>query len=63
MNNKETIDIISQYLNNNKKIMMLKARQVGKSNINANLMAWKNLHSKYERAILRKENIKSIFNI
>jgi hypothetical protein len=63
MNNEETLDIFSQYMNGNKQIMMLKARQTGKSNVNAHLMAWKNLHSKYERSRLRKETIKRLFNI
>jgi len=40
-----------------------KSRQVGKSWANASLMSWKNLHSKYERARLRKETIKRLFNI
>jgi hypothetical protein len=61
--NKETLDIFSQYLNGNKQIMMLKARQTGKSNVTASLMAWKHLHSKYERVRLRKETIKRLFNI
>jgi hypothetical protein len=63
MDNKETLDIFSQLLNSNKEVMMLKARQVGKSNINAHLMAWKKLYSKYERVRLRKESITRIFNI
>ena len=63
MNNKETLDIFSQYLNGNKQLIMMKARQTGKSNGNAHLMAWKHLHSKYERSILRKETIKRLFNI
>jgi hypothetical protein len=61
--NKETLDIFSQYLNGNKQIMMLKARQTGKSSATASLMAWKHLHSKYERARTRKETIKRLFNI
>lgn len=61
--NKETLDIFSQYLNSNKQIMMLKARQTGKSWANASLMSWKHLHSKYERTRLRKETIKRLFNI
>ena len=61
--NKETLDIFSQYLNGNKQVMILKARQTGKSNVTASLMAWHNLHSKYERVRIRKERIKSIFNI
>jgi hypothetical protein len=43
-------------------IIMMKARQIGKSSINT-LMEWHSLHSKYERARLRKKRIKSIFNI
>lgn len=43
--------------------IIIKSRQVGKSWANASLEAWKNLHSKYERARLRKESIKRIFNI
>ena len=61
MDNKEALDIFGQLLNGNKEIMMLKARQTGKST--ASLMAWKNLHSKYERVRLRKETIKRLFNI
>jgi hypothetical protein len=44
--NKETLDIFSQLLNSNKEVMMLKARQTGKSSVNASLMAWHSLHSK-----------------
>jgi len=63
MNNKETLDIFGQYLSGNKKFIMMKARQTGKSNITSHLMTWKNLHSKYERVRLRKETIKRLFNI
>lgn len=63
MNNEETLDIFGQYLNGNKQIMMLKARQTGKSSVTTSLMAWKHLHSKYERSRLRKETIKRLFNI
>ena len=52
----------SQLFSDEKQFMMLKSRQIGKSSINA-LMEWHSLHSKYERARLRKERIKSIFNI
>ena len=62
MTNKETLDVFGQLLNGNKQFMMLKARQTGKSSINA-LMEWHSLHSKYERVRIRKERIKSIFNI
>jgi len=61
--NKETLDIFSQYLNGNKNMIIGKARQTGKSSVNASLMAWKHLHSKYERARTRKETIKRLFNI
>jgi hypothetical protein len=61
--NKETLDIFSQYLNGNKNMIIGKARQTGKSNVTASLMAWYNLHSKYERARTRKETIKRLFNI
>lgn len=61
--NKETLDIFSQYLNGNKNMIIGKARQTGKSNVTASLMAWKHLHSKYERARTRKETIKRLFNI
>ena len=61
--NKEAIDLFSQYLNGNKNMIIGKARQTGKSSVSSSLMAWKNLHSKYERARLRKESIKRIFNI
>ena len=63
MNNKETLDIFSQYLNGNKEIMMLKARQTGKSNVASHLMDWKKLYDKHERVRLRKETIKRLFNI
>ena len=63
MDNKETLDVFGQLLSGNKQFMMLKARQTGKSSINASLMEWHNLHSKYERVRIRKERIKSIFNI
>jgi len=62
MDNKETLDVFGQLLSGNKQFMMLKARQTGKSSINA-LMEWHSLHSKYERVRIRKERIKSIFNI
>ena len=62
MDNKETIDIFGQLLSG-KQFVMLKARQTGKSSVTASLMAWKNLHSKYERSRLRKETIKRLFNI
>jgi len=61
--NKEAIDLFSRYLNSSKQIMILKGRQTGKSSATASLMAWKHLHSKYERARLRKETIKRLFNI
>ena len=60
--NKETLDIFGQLLSG-KQLIIGKARQTGKSWSNASLMAWKQLHSKYERAQDRKERIKSIFNI
>lgn len=63
MNNKEALDILGQYLNGNKQIMMLKARQTGKSWANASLMTWRSLYDKQERARLRKETIKRLFNI
>jgi predicted AAA+ superfamily ATPase len=44
-------------------IIMMKARQTGKSSVTASLMEWHSLHSKYERVRIRKERIKSIFNI
>lgn len=62
MNNEENLDIFGQLLNG-KQFVMLKARQTGKSWANASLMAWKNLHDKHERARLRKETIKRLFNI
>ena len=62
MNNEETLDIFGQLLSG-KQIMMLKARQTGKSWANASLVSWKHLHSKYERSRLRKETIKRLFNI
>ncbi len=61
--NKETLDIFGQLINGNKEVIMLKARQTGRSNVASHLMTWKNLHSKYERARLRKETINRIFNI
>ena len=63
MTNKETIDVISQIINGGQQVILTKARQAGKSNINASLMSWYHLHSKYERARLRKETIKRLFNI
>ena len=63
MTNKETIDVISQIINGGQQVILAKARQTGKSNINASLMSWYRLHSKYERARLRKETIKRLFNI
>lgn len=44
-------------------MIILKTRQTGKSWANASLMAWRALYDKQERARLRKERIKSIFNI
>lgn len=44
-------------------VIIGKSRQVGKSWANASFVAWRNLHHKYERARLRKESIKRIFNI
>ena len=61
--NKESIDIFGQYLNGNKEIMMLKARQTGRSNVASHLMDWKKLYDKHERVRLRKETIKRLFNI
>jgi hypothetical protein len=63
MNNRDVIDIFGQLLNSNKEIMMLKARQTGKSNIASHLMDWKKLYDKHERVRLRKETIKRLFNI
>jgi hypothetical protein len=63
MDNKETLDIFGQYLIGNKEIMMLKARQTGRSNIASHLMDWKKLYDKHERVRLRKETIKRLFNI
>ena len=62
MNNEETLDIFGKLLSG-KQIMMLKARQTGKSWANASLMAWRDLYDKQERARLRKETIKRLFNI
>ena len=63
MDNKDVIDIFGQLLNGNKNMIIGKARQTGRSNVASHLMAWKHLHSKYERARLRKETIKRLFNI
>ena len=63
MSNKETLNIFGQYLNGNKEIMMLKARQTGRSNVASHLMDWKKLYDKHERVRLRKETIKRLFNI
>jgi hypothetical protein len=63
MNNRDVIDIFGQLLNSNKEIMMLKARQTGKSNVASHLMDWKKLYDKHERVRLRKETIKRLFNI
>ena len=61
--NKETLDIFSQYLNGNKQIMMLKARQAGKSHSTMALANWRKTFDKYNRAQDRKETIKRLFNI
>jgi PBP1b-binding outer membrane lipoprotein LpoB len=62
--NKETLSIFDQYLNGNKQLIMMKARQTGKSSaVASSLMNWKNLYDKYNRRLLRKESIKRIFNI
>ena len=45
---------------NDYRMIIGKSRQVGKSWMNASLMAWR---SKYERSRLRKETIKRLFNI
>ncbi len=63
MDNRDVIDIFGQLLNSNKEIMMLKARQTGKSNVASHLMDWKKLYDKHERVRLRKETIKRLFNI
>jgi hypothetical protein len=63
MDNRDVIDIFGQYLNGNKEIMMLKARQTGRSNVASHLMGWKKLYDKLERVRLRKETIKRLFNI
>ena len=63
MNNKETLDIFSQYMNGNKNMIIGKARQIGKSSITDSLMAWRALYGKHERVRLRKETIKRLFNI
>jgi hypothetical protein len=60
---KETLDIFGQLLSDDKQIMIMKARQTGKSWANASLMAWRTLYDKQERARLRKESISRIFNI
>lgn len=59
--NKKTPGIFDQYLNNNKQLVMMKARRTGMSS--SLLMNWKKIYNKYERKILRKESIKRIFNI
>ena len=53
--------IFDQYMNNNKQLVMMKARRTGMSS--SLLMNWKKIYNKYERKILRKESIKRIFNI
>jgi hypothetical protein len=69
MNNRDVIDIFGQLLQGsgfgygNKEIMMLKARQTGRSNVASHLMDWKKLYDKHERIRLRKETIKRLFNI
>ena len=56
--------IFDQYMNNNKQLVMMKARQTGKSSVVASsLLNWKVLYDKYNRRLLRKESIKRIFNI
>lgn len=63
MSNRDVVDIFSKLLNGNKEIMMLKARQSGKSSVASHLMNWKILYDKHERSRLRKETIKRLFNI
>ena len=53
--------IFDQYMNNNKQLVMMKARRTGMSS--SSLLNWKKIYNKYERKILRKESIKRIFNI
>lgn len=60
MNNKDVIEIFGQLINNNKEIMMLKARQTGKS---SSLTNWKKTFDIYNRRLDRKETIKRLFNI
>jgi hypothetical protein len=68
MNNRDVIDIFGQLLTTNtgygnKEIMMLKARQTGKSQTSAALTDWRKTFDKYNRAQDRKETIKRLFNI
>jgi hypothetical protein len=63
MNNRDVIDIFGQLLNSNKEIIMLKARQTGKSQTSAALTDWRKTFDKYNRAQDRKETIKRLFNI
>ena len=60
MNNKETIDIISQIINGNGNFVIGKARQTGKS---SSLTNWKKTFDIYNRRLDRKETIKRLFNI
>jgi hypothetical protein len=61
--NKETLDILGQLINGNKEVMMLKARQTGRSHTSAALVDWRKAFDKYNRAQDRKETINRIFNI
>ena len=63
MDNRDVIDIFNQLINGNKQIMMLKARQTGKSHTSATLTNWRKTFDKYNRAQDRKETIKRLFNI
>ena len=64
MNNKETIDIFAQLLNGNKNMIIVKARQTGKSYASSMALEnWTKTFDRYNRAQDRKETIKRLFNI
>lgn len=60
MDNKQTIDVISQIINGNGNFVIGKSRQTGKSSA---LNNWKKTFDIYNRRLDRKETIKRLFNI
>lgn len=58
--NKETLDFFNHLISDRKETMVLKSRQIGKSE---SLTNWRKSFEKYNRAQNRKETIKRLFNI